>query len=203
MTITNGYCTLAEFKARFYPAGLTDTTDDTVIENVIEAVSRQIDNYAGRRFYVTGSDETRYFTAEESEYLSAGDVVSITTLSTDENDDRVYERTWAATDYDLTPYNAALDGLPYTRLEITPNGSYAFPTGAKSVKIVGKWGYPATPDAINEACLIQAIRLFKRKDAPFGVMGSAEMGQLVVIPRLDPDVKMLLDPFRKFDVVGI
>jgi len=203
MTIANGYTDLATFKARFYPAGITDTTDDTVIENVIEAVSRQIDNYTGRRFYVTASDETRYFSAEHSEYLDAGDVVSITTLATDEDNDRVYEHTWATTDYDLLPFNASLDSKPYTRLELTPLGNYSFPSGPKAVKIVGKWGYPAVPDAINEACCIQSLRIFKRKDAPFGVTGSAEMGQLMVIPRLDPDVKMLLDPYRKMDIVGI
>jgi hypothetical protein len=43
------------------------------------------------------------------------------------------------------------------------------------------------------------MRLYKRKDAPFGVVGStsAEMGQLMVIPKLDPDVKFLLDAYKK------
>lgn len=203
MTITNGYATLAEARARFGITDGSDTTDDSIIEAVIEAVSRQIDNYCGRRFYVTGSDETRYFTAVHSEYLDAGDIVSITNIYADEDGDRTYEKTWTATDFDLLPFNAALDSNPYTQIEITPNGDYAFPSGPKAVKIVGKWGYPSVPDAINEACLIQSFRIFKRKDAPFGVVGSAEMGQLMVISKLDPDVKMLLDPFRKMDVLGV
>ena len=203
MTITNGYATLAEARARMGITVSADTTDDTIIENVIEAVSRLIDNYTGRRFHTTTSDEIRYFTPEHSEYLGTGDIISITTLQTDEDGDRAYEKTWATTDYDFLPYNASLDSKPYTELQITPNGDYAFPSGAKSVKITGKWGYSAVPDAINEACLLQTFRLFKRKDAPFGVVGSAELGQLQVIPKLDPDVKLLLDPYRKFDVVGI
>ena len=144
-----------------------------------------------------------YLKTTDTEYLGTGDIISITSLQTDEDGDRAYEKTWATTDYDFLPYNASLDSKPYTELQITPNGDYAFPSGAKSVKITGKWGYSAVPDAINEACLLQTFRLFKRKDAPFGVVGSAELGQLQVIPKLDPDVKLLLDPYRKFDVVGI
>jgi hypothetical protein len=201
--ITNGYATLAELRARLGITDGSDTTDDAVIEAVIEAVSREIDKYCGRRFYVTDSDETRYFTAEFSDVLFAGDIVSISSLQSDEDGDRTYEETWATTDYDLLPFNAALDNEPYTRLGITPDGDYAFPTIPKAVKIVGKWGWPAVPDAINEACLLQSIRIFKRKDAPFGVVGSADLGQLQVISRIDPDVKMLLDQYRKFDMVGI
>src|SRR3972149_1675085 len=176
MTITNGYATLAEARARMGITVAGDTTDDTIIENVIEAVSRLIDNYTGRRFHTTSSDETRYFTAEHSEYLDAGDIVSVTTIYTDEDYDRTYEKTWTATDFDLLPFNASLDSKPYTSIELTPNGNYAFPDGPKAVKIVGKWGYSTVPDAINEACLLQTFRLFKRKDAPFGVVGSAAVG---------------------------
>lgn len=58
---------------------------------------------------------------------------------------------------------------------------------------VSRYRYPAN---VVEASLIQAGRVFRRKDAPFGVVGSAEMGSGIVIARLDPDVRMMLDPFR-------
>jgi hypothetical protein len=48
---------------------------------------------------------------------------------------------------------------------------------------------------VSEACKIQSIRLFKRKDAPFGVVAGGEMQQSMTIPDLDPDVKMLLSPY--------
>jgi hypothetical protein len=64
--------------------------------------------------------------------------------------------------------------------------------------VAGSWGFSATtPPAIKEACLLQSSRLYLRKDAPFGVTGSAEMGHMTVIPKIDPDVKLLLDPFKK------
>lgn len=204
MSIANGYCTLTEFKARYFPAGLSDTTDDAVIEGVIEAVSRLIDGYCNRRFFANTGDETRYYTAEFSDILFCDDVAALTSVATDEDGDRTYETAWANTDYDLMPHNAALEGKSYAWLEITPNGEHRFPIGIrKGVKLVGKFGLVnvsasnATLDAINEACLLQAIRLFKRKDAPFGVVGSSEMGQMLTIAKLDPDVKLLLEPFRK------
>ena len=50
MAITNGYCTLAEIKAALR---LTDTADDTLLENSIEGASRRIDGYCGTFFYQT------------------------------------------------------------------------------------------------------------------------------------------------------
>jgi hypothetical protein len=205
MAITNGFATLAEFKARFYPSGLIDITDDTVIENAIEAVSRLIDGKCSRRFWKNTVDETRYFTANYGDLFYTDDIVSITTLKTDETGARSYSRTWAVTDYDLEPYNALLQYpvQPYTSIRVSPMGTLSFPFDRKAVQIVGVFGWPAVPDTINEACLLQSIRLFKRKDAPFGVTGSAEMGHLIVIPKLDPDVEMLIAPYRRLSIGAV
>lgn len=195
MTITNGYCTLDEIKARL-DISTTDTDDDALLEVIVQAVSRQVDAMTGRRFWATTDDETRYYTPESDDILFTGDLLSITTLKTDDDGDRTYENTWTTDDYDLMPDNAALDGRPYTMIEVTPLGDYDFPLGErKGVQIVGKFGYCATgshPDVVREACLIQASRIWKRKDAPFGIVGSPELGQLQTINRLDPDVVELL-----------
>jgi hypothetical protein len=93
-----------------------------------------------------------------------------------------------------------LDSYPYTWIEVSPNGAYAFPRQRKGVQIVGKFGYcTATnqPEAIQRACLLQCLRLFKRKDAPFGIINNP-MGATELKDRLDPDVKALLDPYRRY-----
>lgn len=202
MSITNGYCSLAELKARLgLPA--SDTADDAVLEAVIEAASRAIDNYCSRRFFAAA--DTRYYTAEAGDILFIDDVISVSSLTTDDDGDRTYETTWATGDYDLEPYNAQAEtpARPYTYLRTTPQGRYAFPTGRKGVKIVGSFGYASTaPDAIAEACLLQAARFFKRKDAPFGVAGSPDIGEMRAIPGIDPDVKQLLARYRKVEVIG-
>lgn len=205
MTITNGYATLADGRARLDITDVTDTTDDSKIENMIEAISRAIDEELGRRFHTTANDETRYFTAEFSDILFPGDILSITTLATDDNGDRTYENTWASTDYDLEPFNATLDSKPYTSIGTTPQGVYAFPVDIKKgVKVIGKFGYASsTPKPINEACLLAMEKLFKRKDAIFGVVGSAELGMLKQMMKDDPELNLLLGSFRKFDILGI
>lgn len=184
------YATVEDLKQSL---GITDSSDDTMLDAILAAVSRQIDQYTNRRFYAT--TETRFYTARRVSDVIIDDCLSITTLATDADGDRVYEKTWSATDFDLYPYNAT----PYTRVEATVKGAYLFPVNiAKGVKIIGSFGYSATvPEPVNRACLIQAARLYKRKDALFGVMGSAEMGQLLVIPKMDPDVKLLLSGYIK------
>jgi hypothetical protein len=202
LTVTNGYTTLALLRARLGFAS-TDTTDDTMLETIIMAVSRWIDHRTGRRFFSTTVSEIRYYTAEWSDLFQCpDDIINITTLATDGDGDRVYETTWAVTDYDLEPVNASLDSQPYTRLRITPAGRYSFPVGVgEGVKIMGKFGYGATaPGLISEACLLQSERVYKRKDAPFGVLGAAEMGQMMVVPKLDPDVDMMLAGFRRLEI---
>jgi hypothetical protein len=194
LSITNGYCTAEDLRQRL---GITDTDDEQIFENVIEAVSRSIDNYCRRRFYATS--ETRVYTARCETYIRVDDLLTVTTLKTDATGDRVYETTWATTDYDLDPANASLDGRPYTKVCVSPLGRYRFPTShTRGVQIVGSFGYASTtPDVVNEACLIQAARIFRRKDSPFGVAGTPEFGQLRLLSRLDPDVELLVAPLRR------
>lgn len=203
MAITLGYTQLNVYKQRFYDAdNQSDTQDDPAIEAVITAISRAIDDICGRRFYV--ATETRYYTAERSDYLRIDDLISITTdrLKTDEDGDRTYEIVWATTDYDLMPLNAAVNGEPYTWLETTPKGSYSFPKGIKKgVEINGSFGYTiATPDIIREACLLGTHRIMKRQDTPLGVTANAVLGQTPLIIRTlqsDPDFMGLISPYIK------
>src|SRR3990167_10237043 len=102
MAITNGYLSLEDFKAEAFHEP-QDTTSDVAIERIINAVSRKIDEWCFTRFYTTTADETYYYTAAESGKLYTDDILSLTTLATDEDGDRTYEVTWASTDYDLNP----------------------------------------------------------------------------------------------------
>lgn len=203
LTSTAGVLTVSEALVNeTHAAVLTDVTDqedDATVEAIITAMSRWIDNYTGRRFFSTSSDETRYFDASDSKMLLMPDILSITSLATDDAGDRTYSTSWVAGDYELEPANASLDGEPYTQIRITPNGSKSFPRGRRTVKIVGKFGYSVSaPALIKEACLLQSLRIFKRKDAPFGVTAVNEVGMMKEITDVDPDVKILLEPFVRF-----
>lgn len=208
MSITNGYATLAGLRARLGITGVSDTADDAVLEAVIESVSRAIDDYTGRRFYA--ATQTRYFTPESGRRLMVDDLLSVTTLKTDDDADGTYETTWAATDYALAPYNAQLESVPqpYWRIEVTPYGVYWFPAGVqRGVQIVGSWGFSATtPDVIEQACLFQAAHEFRSQQMPLGVSGtgslrvSDEFANDVRLTGLHPVTRRLLETYRRISV---
>jgi len=184
------YATVAQLKARM---NITNTTDDVILGMVLDGVSRQIENHCRRHF--DQEVATRYFTAMNASACLVDDLSTLTTLDTDNDGDRTYSTSWTVTDYDLWPFNAAGWSEPYMMLDVAVNGNYVFPTFRKGVKIVGTWGWPAVPAPVIEACLIQGARVFKRRDSPFGVAGAPEVGEIRIIPRLDPDVRQLLEPY--------
>ena len=195
MAITNGYATLAEYKARH---NLDHADQDDMLESIITTVSRLIDGIRGERFFTTDSDETRYFSAEDTDLLFPPlKIVSITTLKTDNDNDGTYEYSWTEdTDFYLKPYNASLDGEPYRWIETAPNGSYSFPKGVKKgVEIAGKFGWSSAPSYISEACYLGTARIMQRQNTPLGVSAAAALGQLQVqVDKLrnDPDFMSLV-----------
>lgn len=118
-----------------------DTLDDADILAALQTVSREIDRYCGRRFYVELA--TRYYGAAGESYLRVDDLLAVTTLKTDPDGARTYPDVWATPDYDLDPPNALLESPPepYTRLYVGPLGSYSFGRARRSIQVTGKWGY--------------------------------------------------------------
>jgi len=173
---------------------------EPMMEQIINATSRWIDQYTGRRFYA--ATETRYYTPDSYSVCEVDDLLTVTTLKTDQNGDGTYGTTWTAnTDYYLWPYNATLEGKPYMEIQQSPNGNYNFdPHIRKSVQVAGSFGFCATgshPAAVKEACLLLSARWYTRKDAPFGVSGPNAQGEQVIINQFDNDVKWLLRPYRR------
>lgn len=203
MAITNGYCTLAEVKSA---ARITDSTDDILLENCIEAASRRIDGYTGRFFYQKTATIQWYLTdtnligpiSYNLYKLAVSDLVSVISFKTDDDGDGVFETTWTAgTDYRLEPLNVVLQGRPYRSAIAT--GAKAYPVVVDppmpGIQIEGVYGWPAIPDDIREACLIMSLRLFSRYNSPLGVAGFGEMGSISV-RAVDPDVREILTPYR-------
>ena len=190
------YASIGELKASDR-LNITDTASDNVLTDVVEAVSRWIDDVTGRRF--SPATETRYFTAEARDVLWLDDISTAAglLLYTDDDGDGVYENTWAATDYNLRPYNPR-SGWPYEAIETTVNGNYYFPSTRKGVKVTAAFGWPSVPVQIKQACILQSERLFKRFATPLGSSGMSALGEVrLVIPSADGDVKALLAPFMR------
>lgn len=145
--MTNLYCDLPTFKSRI---GEASTTYDAALLALVEHISRAVDGYTGRHFYV--KSETRYYDGCRGRLLLDQDLVAVTTLKTDDDDDGVYETSWASTDYNRLPYNA-----PHTiMLAVRPAGTKAAfnPGQQRAIELAGRWGYAETSEAsgatINE-----------------------------------------------------
>ena len=196
MAITNGYATLAELKSSLT---ITDSDDDALLELAITSTSRMIDDFTGRFFYTNGtvgSPVIRYYTPNDPWTLAVDDYVSISEIATDDNFNQTWSTVWAASDFLKEPVNNSLRGWPYTRLLAT--GRYVWPYYLpQACKVTGVWGWPAVPAEVNQACIIQSSRIFVRKQSPFGIAGTPELGTVRLSSRLDPDVQAFLRPINR------
>jgi hypothetical protein len=191
------YATLAEFKSSI---GITDTTDDTPLQSCLDAADQLINNYVDTKvgFGQTAS-QTRYYTADRFDFVLTDPIVSVSQLETDVNGDGTYSQVWTSNDYILAPRNAALDSRPYTEIDTSPfsNADYNFPVGYLEVKVTGVFGWPSVPAAVKQAALIQAGAIWSSRTAPFGVIGSQDLGGVLrMSAALHPEARILLEPYR-------
>jgi hypothetical protein len=179
------YCSVEELKSRL---GITDTVDDFELQLAVEAASRSIDEMCGRYFW-RGSG-TRTYVPQSIYGQQIDDLVSVTTFKTDSTGNGTYDQTWTqGTDYALTvswgQYNTGAKGETWPYNGFTILGPqfipYVWPWSHQDrIQIVGVFGWPAVPLAVRQATLIAAADLFKLKDAPFGVLGSPDLGMMRV-----------------------
>jgi hypothetical protein len=206
MTITNGYATRNQVKAALR-IGTADTLDDDLIDNCVGAASRLIDGYCNRRFWQSGTAEARVFQAEDSFYCSIDDIAGTAlTLRSSTQADGTFDLTWSRSDYQLEPLNGNLDGLTWSYDKIRAVGDYLFPTvnanyGEQAlVQVTAIFGWPAVPEPVTQATIIQASRIFKRYDSPLGVAGFGDLGAIRVSRYLDPDMAQLVEPYRRMRI---
>jgi hypothetical protein len=173
---------------------ITESTRDALLQLALASASRSIDQYCGRRFYPDKVASARQFRTDgatvcgpDGELLFIDDLSTTTGLSVEVGDGTTFT---AITNYLTEPANASAKNWPVTGLRRT----FGFWTTAR-VKVTGLWGWPGIPDEVAQATLLQASRLFNRRNSPEGVLGNAEWG-LVRVTRVDPDVASLVQPYQ-------
>lgn len=173
--------------------GITDSNDDTRLAAIVTAVSRTIDLFTNRQFGIVASAEARVYDpkSDGQSRVPIDDLANTTNLvvvRAAKPGDTFDVTLTIDDDFELLPLNAAAMGVPYTGLHF-----FTRPAGSPRYKVTGNYGWTTVPTAIAEAAFLQSLRLFKRKDAPFGVTGSPELGsELRLLERLDPDVAVLI-----------
>lgn len=201
MTITNGYATEDQFREHFKDSG--QKLDEGLIHRAINAASRAIDDHCGRRFWRDPEAAlTTYTYRPDDPYTAWVNDISTTTgliIKTDTAGDGTWATTWAATDYQLEPLNPV---GAHAFWRIVAIDRYTFPCSSRrvSLQVTARHGWSAVPDPVVDACLLKAAALYKRAEAPFGVLGSADWGA-IRIGRSDPDVVSLLAPYVRLDML--
>lgn len=151
MTITNGYCTLAEFKAEKRVTS-TDATDDGVIEGLIEDASRLIDAITGRHFYAMTTMTRVYDVPPDGVVWLDEDLLVLTTLTNGDG------TAISSANYVLRPDNRLPKFLIQLR-DVSGLGFYpSSTTGSyqQAISILGTWGY--CDRASSDADSVTAVR---------------------------------------------
>lgn len=165
------------------------TDQDDLVQEALGGACEMVDTTTGRFFWRDQEPTVRVQPARilcnpgEEPLLLIADVVANDTT------DLVVEfgrrGVWAqVTDFDLEPPTRL--GWPVTGLR----GCWPTQRG-QHVRITAVHGWPAVPPDIAVATRLQATRLYRRKDSPHGVIGSADWG-VSRVSRADPDVAAML-----------
>jgi hypothetical protein len=163
-------------------------TDVAELDLAIGAASRAVGRAAGRQFGLTDVED-RVYSAEFDRNRWVVDIDDVMVL-----DDLTVTVGGVEADYILGPPNSVVNGRPYTRLTL-PTGR---PLGL--VTVTAQFGWPVVPDAIKLATLIQASRLFARRDATSGPLSSQRIDDVSyswAATDLDSDVAASVAPYRR------
>lgn len=193
--------------------------DDAEMTRALTAASREIDQLCSRTFTPAeiGPPEDRLYHYDVPHYdRRFGWVVEIPDLTSGIGGAEIF--TWDATENDWTvpvdmskvvwlPRNGTPDPDPWTQAVLPPGlGNWDRATyyagvpdpNSITVMVRADFGWLSVPEPVVNACLIQATRLLRRRDAAFGVVNSIDgSSQMRLKQAMDPDALVLLDGLIK------
>lgn len=136
--MSNAYADLGTLKSASV-LNVTDAAHDERLLGLLEAASRWIDGYCGRRFAAVHGE--RRFDGRGRAMLAAPDLVAVRELRVRDASGRW--ESWPSDDWLLYPLNARPTepgGGPYTRILLT-SGGRRFPLNRAGIAVNGIWGY--------------------------------------------------------------
>jgi hypothetical protein len=183
--------------------GISDSLDDREILGVCRAITEWIEDthcetVFARRMATVLLEPCGYYSVQTP------DLVSVTTLKTDDDADGVFETTWATSDYELQPVNAAAHIRPKPYTAIAAVGSRLFPVttaryGRKArAQLVGVLGWPSMPAPVTEAAGLLGADYLAACGMKFGVMS---FGDYAVRAKLNGPALEMLRGYRKHPVL--
>lgn len=189
-TAIGSYAVGTAVKAR---AGITDSTDDTLIAELCDQVNAFVEQTTGRILAPISGTATLYYDGDGSnrlylpvpasgDYPYIGGLRTVATLSIADYTGAAYTAI-ASGDYFLR--GVCLPGAPFDWLYLSdfPAGSYyTFPKGFATVKITSTGaGWSAIPDDVIDVAEVLAVRLwYARQTGSSDVVGTDETGATLV-----------------------
>lgn len=187
------YATPDELKAY---VRVDDDVDDVQVSLALAGASRAIDKASRRQFGKTDTALPRVFTAQWDPfngtwYLDVDDLMTAAGLT-------IATPLGTVDSFRFESANAVSKGMPWTRIVVKTDSTFK-PDGCEdNVTITATWGWTDVPAAIKQATLIQAARILVRRDSPFGVAGSPDLGnEMRLLAKVDPDVAVLVAAYRR------
>lgn len=201
------YATLESLKA-YLRIDETDELDDAELTRALQVASAEIDHLCSQSFAVAVFDDgpTNYIAVPRQERTTGTWIVDVPPFKQYLPD--LY--LWSSEDQDWTtpltldayPYRPA-NGAVYTQI-VLPSGSAYSPSvdpldPESSVLVSGIFGWQEVPAPVEQACLIQAARIHRRRDAVFGIVNSLDgSSQARLRNAVDSDVAVMLRGYIKY-----
>lgn len=186
------YCTTAEVKVY---KDIAQSDDDVLLAALITRASARIDRFCARTF--TARAETRYFDAlrdvdRQKLYLD-DDLISVTSITNGDG------TTVTSGQYVLEPVNHT--PKYQIRLKASSGISWTYQTDPESaITVSGLWGYASgtvPPDDIKHAAVRLSAWYYDQRPAPFERQAFLDTGVIVTPADMPPDVRILLDPYKR------
>lgn len=177
---------------------ITGVGADAELTRAITAACRNVDRYCDRQFGQVDSVEQRIYVAEWDRSIGA----YVTVIDDLENTAGLIVEadgnTIASADYRLEPRNADKINRPFETIVTRTATSPTLGGGEYTLEMTALWGWNAIPTEVEQASLLEGAKLFVRRDAPFGIAGSPDLGsEMRMLALVDPDARNLLMDLRR------
>lgn len=184
------------------PAGYVDT-----YEMASETASRAVDLFTNRQFGQCAAVEARYFTASYDPEIRCwvvdiDDLMDATGLVIEADLLGGGDYDYTLTDYALAPHNAAPKSRPWTRVIVRRSETNQPNCTDHGVKVTAKWGWTSVPVAVKQATILQANRIQRRYNSPFGVALAQDTADVRLLDKVDPDLAVALRPYVRMWAVA-
>lgn len=161
---------------------------DDALEDAIRSASGEIEKMCNRQFnQLTVANSRKYAPGKCGTYVKVDDFYTNSGLIVEVDDSGTgnWRTLTQDVDYDLEPANGVKDGQsgwPFYEIRFFDRVPVCWIDRARkknTVRVTAKWGWADVPAPVKQACLIIAAETFQMKDAPFGVAGMDQFGNVM------------------------